>query len=123
MELYIEGSKSNPKVDFDLSTNKLKIHGRSVLKNMDDGFFRPVFSFLEKYISSNEKGLSVEFYIDYFNTSSHPSFIKIFELAGSINDSKLIWLYDQNDLEMMEIGQELQAFSPIKFDIKVAEII
>ena len=121
MELDIAGSKSSPKIHFNKEENRVVIHGRSVLKNMDDPFFYPLFSFLKKYKVANEKGLTVEFYLDYFNTSTHPSLIKIFELSGEIEDVKVIWLYDPNDMEMMEIGQELQVYSPVKFDIKLVE--
>jgi len=121
MELDIAGSKSNPKIHFSKEENRVVIYGRSVLKNMDDTFFYPLFSFLKRYKEANEKGLTVEFYLDYFNTSSHPSLIKIFELSGEIEDVKVSWLYDPNDMEMMEIGQELQIYSPVKFDIKLAE--
>lgn len=121
MELDIASSKSNPKIFFDKDKNKVTIHGRSVLKNMDDTFFYPLFSFLKKYKEESNGGLTLEFYLDYFNTSSHPSLIKTFELVGEINEGKIIWLYDPNDMEMMEIGQELQVYSPIKFAINVTE--
>lgn len=121
MELNIEGSKSNPKILFNSAENKLTIHGRSVLRNMDDNFYYPVYEFIDNF-SASLKGLIVEIYLDYFNTSSHPSLIKIFQSLDKIEEVEIIWLYDQNDIEMMEIGQELQIYSPIKFVLKVVEI-
>ena len=39
MELDIAGSKSNPKIHFSKDENRVVIHGRSVLKNMDDAIY------------------------------------------------------------------------------------
>jgi len=122
MKLDVKGSKSNPNISYNDTNKSILISGRSVLKNMDDPFYRPLYRFLENYASNNLTGLSVELFLDYFNTSSHPSLIKIFELTSQISEAKIIWLYEQNDLEMMEIGQELQAYSPVKFEFKASQI-
>lgn len=117
MELNIEGSKSNPRVFYNEIDNKLMIHGRSVLKNMDDKFYAPIIDFIINFSNSEKEGLIVEFLLDYFNTSSHPSLIEIFKKTNLVKGARILWLYEQNDMEMMEIGQELQMYSPIKFEI------
>lgn len=123
MELNIEGTKTNPEIFFDKIGNKVIIEGRSVLKNMDDEFFHPLYSFLDNYSNSGYSSLTLVLNLDYFNTSTHPSLITIFRKMNSISEAKIIWLYERNDMEMMEIGQELQMYSPIKFEIRHIEIV
>lgn len=118
LELNIEKNKSTPEIVYDHTLNKLTIRGRSVLKNMDDDFYAPVYQLLKEAVNNNE-GIIVEFSLDYFNTSSHPSLIKIFELTSKVENSILIWWYESNDLEMMEIGSELQRYSPMPIQVKL----
>ena len=116
--LAIEATKSNPKVTYNEGNNTLSIVGRSVLKNMDDEFYNPIFDFLKRMKLENNEGLKVEFLLDYFNTSSHPSLINIFKLTSEIEKSEIVWLYEMNDLEMMEIGNELSRYSPNPINVK-----
>ena len=119
--LDIQETKSSPKILFDSESKKLMIHGRSVLKNMDDDIYRPVFDFLDDCKQKGEKGITTEFFLDYFNTSSHPSLIEIFKKTADITDSNIVWLFEQNDLEMMEIGSELSRYSPKPIEVKQIE--
>ena len=121
LELKIEKTKSNPEVIYSEENNKLSIVGRSVLKNMDDYFYHPIFNFIEEYKKQGKEGLILELFLDYFNTSSHPSLIKIFKGVSEIPSSEIRWLYEESDIEMMEIGHELQKYSPQGFIIKKAE--
>lgn len=125
LDFKITGTKKNPDVEFDASTRTLSIVGRSVLNNMDDNFYGPVIDFLAEYAKTGEDNLIVEFQLDYFNTSSHPSIIQIFrktaEIHASGRSSEIHWKYAFDDEEMKEIGEELQKFSPIKFEFIQSE--
>ena len=116
--LLIEKSKSAPSVKYNNETNVLHIEGRSVLKNLNDNLFEVVYNFLDKYKEEGLTGLTLEFYLEYFNTSSHPSLVKLFKLTSAIKDSSIVWLYHQTDLEMMEIGSELSSFSDKPITVK-----
>lgn len=118
MKIAIAGTKNNPSINFNESENKISIEGRSVLQNMDDRFYGALIQFLKEYSSQKKRGLVVEIFLDYFNTSSHPSLIQIFKETAEIEDSQIHWLYEENDIEMMEIGHELQKYSSITFNIR-----
>ena len=125
LDFKIAGTKRNPSVEFDPDTGKLSIVGRSVLNNMDDDFYRPVLRFLSEFAKTGTGKLIVEFHLDYFNTSSHPSIIQIFRKTAEIHESgrpaEIHWVYASDDEEMKEIGEELQKFSPIRFTFKMSE--
>lgn len=118
-DFKIEGTKKSPEIIFNSSNNFLSIIGRSVMSNLDDDFYNPVFETIEKLTFDKAKEFTLEFKLDYFNTSSHLSIIKIFKSIDTIyisgTDTKVIWAYSYDDIEMKEIGEEIQKFCKVKF--------
>ena len=118
-DFKIEGTKKSPEIIFDSLSNFISINGRSVMSNLDDDFYNPVFKTIEKLTSENVKNFTLEFKLDYFNTSSHLSIIKIFKSIDDIYsrgaNTKVIWAYSSDDIEMKEIGEEIQKFCKVKF--------
>lgn len=74
-------------------------------------FFSPIFDWLEYYTKNIEKKLSVDFKVDYFNSSSSKCILEFLdelqEYYEKGNQVSLQWFYDENDLDMREIADEL----------------
>lgn len=124
-DLNIEGTKKSPKIKFDNNSSYLSIIGRSVMSNLDDDFYNPVFTTLKAIQEEKPPTFSLEFQLDYFNTSSHLSIIKILKeidvISSQATETKLIWAYSTDDIEMKEIGQEMQKFCSVPFEYSAVE--
>lgn len=122
-DFKIEGTKKSPEIIFNSLTNVISINGRSIMSNLNDDFYSPVLDIIEKLIESKISDFTLEFKLDYFNTSSHLSIIKIFKKVDKIysqgTNTKIIWSYAADDLEMKEIGEEIQKFCKVKFTYQV----
>lgn len=124
-EFKIEGTKKSPEIIFDSVKSIISIHGRSVMSNLDDDFYSPVFKTINNLIKEKVQSFTLEFKLDYFNTSSHLSIIKMFKSIDEIysigTDTKVIWAYSSDDIEMKEIGEEIQRFCKVKFNYKAID--
>ena len=118
-DLKIEGTKKSPEINYNSSENALTIHGRSILSNLEDDFYNPIFKLLSEIKSEENNVFTLEFHLDYFNTSSHMSIMKILKGVSEVgSNASVIWAYDSDDLEMKEIGEEMQRFCNIEFTYK-----
>ena len=118
-DFKIERTKKSPEIIFDSSTNFISINGRSVMRNMEDNFFHPVFKVIEELTAEKTQNFTLAFNLDYFNTSSHLSIIKLFRSIDNMYsngiDTTVIWSYYADDVEMKEIGEEIQKLCKVKF--------
>ena len=123
--LNIESTKKSPQIKFDNETYYLSIIGRSVMSNLDDDFYTPIFKTLKDILTVSPPSFTLEIKLDYFNTSSHLSIIKILKVAEKIDsgstNTKLIWSYSSDDIEMKEIGQEMQKFCKVPFEYNAVD--
>jgi len=123
-DFKIESTKKSPKVIFCESEKLMRIHGRSMMSNLDDDFYNPIFDILSALKVKKAPHFTIEFRLEYFNTSSHLSIIKILkkvdELKSVGTEPKIKWVYETDDVEMREIGEEIQRFCNTRFIFELA---
>lgn len=110
--LKIEGTKRTPDILFDCENHILQIGGKSYPANTAD-YYRPVFSWLEKYLEQlNEQQCTVNIELIYFNSSSSKillDFLSILEEAVDKGKNICVnWIYDEEDEDNMEYGEEFR---------------
>lgn len=115
MKLFVEQTKTTPKVDFDNEKNIFTLSGRSLSSNAAS-FFEPIIEWLEK----NVKGeITLEVNLEYFNTSTHKHLYNLFNRLKLNNSENVIcWYFEEEDEEMLEVGQKLELLSGAKFIYK-----
>ena len=122
--LFIEGSKQTPKVDFNASKGNLEISGRSIPENTFE-FFNPILLWLDEYSNIALDVTTINVNLEYFNTSSSKYILEIFKrLKSLINDGKEVqvkWYYEEDDEEMMETGEDYEDVSGLPFEIIAIE--
>lgn len=105
--LNIEREQYTPQIQFFPEENKLLIEGKSISED-PLAFYEPLFKWTDEFVA-NPFELTVEFYLEYFNTASSKmiyDFVKrIFE--ASIKP-KFIWKYMEDDEDIEEYGEYLQ---------------
>lgn len=108
--LFLEGTKDTPTIDFDKDKNTLEISGSSYPEDTYK-FYDPVNTWVEEFLKTEGKKIQVDFKMLHFNSSSalfYLEFLKQLEFyqlkcKGSIN---INWYYKREDLDMLEIGED-----------------
>jgi hypothetical protein len=111
--ILINPTKNTPYVSFNKS-GELIIEGRSY-PNDSINFFQPLFDWAESYRNGK-----ITFFIrlEYFNTSTCKQMLSLIKLVADNNEGsnvKVKWFYEENDLDMLEIGQHMQGILNIPF--------
>tara|TARA_B100000809_G_C15051438_1_gene499059 strand:+ start:60 stop:440 length:381 start_codon:yes stop_codon:yes gene_type:complete len=120
MSLIIEATVKTPKIDFNSSDGFISISGISIPEDPQE-FFEPLDVELNHYISSPAENTSLEFKLEYFNTSTtliiRNLIRRLHNLSGKTN---LIvkWYFETDDEDMEKAGGEFKMlFKDINFDI------
>ncbi|MCB1141445.1 MAG: DUF1987 domain-containing protein [Leptospiraceae bacterium] len=116
-KILIQKTKSSPEIIMDFDKGLLEISGESYPENALS-FYKPVFEWLDKAISSKIE-LTVNFKLNYFNTSSSKCVIDIldsienyFQNSGKVSVN---WYYEEDDDDMMETGEEFSSDLKVPF--------
>lgn len=121
--ISIEGTPKTPTVNFDASSGKVEIKGRSIPENSIE-FYKPLVDWLENYSSGPASLTEVNIQLEYFNTSSSKCILDVFKKLESIhkagNEVVINWYYEEDDEDMLEAGEDYQSIIRIPF--KMIEI-
>ena len=118
--LIIEKTKSSPSVNFNAATGKWELIGSSYPENASE-FYQPIFEWINKYITEVTREISIDFKLDYLNSSS----IKfIAEMVDKLNkyskigiEVEINWHYREEDEDILDLGQEFKEEVSCKFNI------
>ena len=120
--LKIEGKLNSPQIDFNPDTGLLKIVGRSIPENPVK-FYQPVEDWIINYLKNNPKNLTLYIHLDYLNThSTECVLILLKKLDAYFKDSesnvKVSWNFDEDDEDMLALGEDLASIISLPFDYK-----
>ncbi|MCW9034225.1 MAG: DUF1987 domain-containing protein [Alphaproteobacteria bacterium] len=109
--IKIEATEHSPEVDFNFKTNVFSLSGESHFKEVPD-FFGPPINQLKEHLSShNGVNITFNFELIYFNDSSAKILMELFEMLDEAakKGSRVVinWVYDEDDGNTKEIGEEL----------------
>ncbi len=113
-DLRIEPSNPNtaPKIVTDVSFGFIQITGNS-FTSLHIETYQPFFAWLEKYLQQPGRQIRIEFWFDYFNSSSSKSILEILDvLAAYQRDTQgqinAYWYYQEYDTDMEQEGLEMR---------------
>jgi hypothetical protein len=119
-ELNIMETPHTPKVFFDSEQNILEISGRAIPINPEK-FWGPVMSWFIRHNYNNQE-MKISFNFDYLNSGSQRFILKLLNLLressekGMTSDRTVYWNYQDYDLDMFEVGQDLEYVSKVKLE-------
>jgi hypothetical protein len=121
-QLIFQPGIKTPSVNFSAETGVLELKGKSIPENSVE-FYRPVFEWLDKYNSQPAKKTHIIVQLEYFNTSSSKCLLDIFRKLESLHKStksevSLTWLYEEEDEDMMEAGEDYKTIVKLPFVIE-----
>ena len=108
-DLKIEKTKYTLDIDFDVKTGILKMSGSSYPENAID-FYKPIIEWIESFIKNEKKPMTLNFRLNYLNTSSTKCILDVFELLEEYNEKNDVvvnWYYEEDDEDILETEEEM----------------
>jgi hypothetical protein len=126
-KLFIEPTFNSPSVILDPESNQFDFSGESRPENVRK-FYLPILEWLDSYAreqsekskSQRSSRLQVQFNFEYFNSTSAKYILDIFKALNVLNDLGIEilvkWLYEEDDEDMLEVGEEMSRMSKLEFE-------
>jgi len=126
-KFIIEPTANSPRIVLDPEKRTFEFSGESRPENVRK-FYLPVLEWLEAYTGSLEAlqndqrkfDLQCQFNFEYFNSTSAKYILDIFKSLNAINalgvGLDIKWLYEEDDEDMLEVGQEMSRMSKLSFE-------
>ncbi len=108
--LFIQGDRSLPSVDFNLTTGRLSITGRCIPENVLEAF-APMLDWLDGFCTLSPKAVVLDIRLEYFNSTSVSRLStvvrKVADLRAKGTQVTINWHYEEDDEDMMESGNDI----------------
>ena len=118
--IYIQKTKKTPLIHLNIKEPVFQIKGPSFSENIVD-VYDPIIKWIDKYIPELETELICELYFTVLNSASHKKIFQILiRLNTYIDNGKTIkakWYYDDDDEDIMEMGEDLVELINIPFEL------
>ena len=126
-KLVIEPTFNSPSVILDPESNQFDFSGESRPENVRK-FYLPILEWLDSFAkeqsdmssSARSSSLLVRFNFEYFNSTSAKYILDIFKALNVLNNLGIEilvkWLYEEDDEDMLEVGEEMSRMSKLDFE-------
>ncbi len=114
MAFKTEKTQKTPSVVIDTERGVFEISG-SVYPENASKFFKPIFEHVDDYLKNPLKETVLNLHFIYFNTASSKliyEFVKRFNEARFKTKVMINWIYDDDDEDMQDTGEEYERFFP-----------
>lgn len=120
-DLLVEGTPKTPRIQFVAGSGMLEISGRSIPENSIE-FYQPVYSWIDEYAKQSLPKTTIKIQLEYFNTSSSKCVLDIFRKLEALQKTgksavTVLWMYEEEDEDMMEAGDDYKAIVNLTFEI------
>jgi len=116
--IHLIPSEDEPEIILDKAKNILKFSGTSIPEDPEK-LFRPVMNWVNQYLKSPNPKTSIEFMMEYYNSSTARFFVEMLEKFEELNDRtgsvSIIWKCRKDDVVMVERGEDLKAIINLPF--------
>lgn len=117
--LRLSKADKTPMLDFNGETGVFVMSGVSNPENASE-FYQPVLNWLEDFIQSKPKKLTVEIRLDYFSTSSSKMILQLLKKFEALkkNGAEVVikWIYFEEDEDLKEAGQQYSEIVAVPFE-------
>lgn len=116
-----EGTPKTPEINFIAEQGLLEIKGKSIPENSIE-FYKPLLDWIDEYAKSPNKTTELKVQLEYFNTSSSKCLLDVFRRLEAIQKNgtsqvEVKWMYEEQDEDMMEAGDDYQTIVGIPFSL------
>jgi hypothetical protein len=118
--LDIRATNDTPKVLLDPENDIFEISGRSLPEDVVN-FYQPVLDWLDDYKDEPLEYTEFVFKYIYFNTATskliQDILIKLEEINEAGGKVQVLWFYEEDDEDMLDLGEEFSENVDIPFEI------
>jgi len=115
--LTIEGTPKTPAIHCDSNTGSISIAGNCVPEDAA-AFFMPLLNWIELYKNSATKDTTCTVDLHYFNTSTSRIILTVFRQMATINNVKIVWVYEEDDEDIKEAGEDYQQILDVELELR-----
>jgi hypothetical protein len=120
-KISIAETSKTPAINLDLSKGLIEIKGRSIPENSTE-FYMPLLNCLKNFLPKKNGGvLTVNFQLEYFNTSSSKCILEILKSLTALQKTgiqvTINWYYEEDDDDMQASGENYQEITNISFNM------
>jgi len=119
--LVIAQTEHTPLISF-LSNGLMEISGKSINEDSQE-FWSPVISWVQTYSVSPSTKTCLNLFIESLDTSSSSALVEVLYLLKEMikegNEVHVHWNYEENDLDMLELGKDMEVLTQIGFEFDV----
>ncbi len=131
-KLIIESTVNSPLIVLDPEEKKFEFSGESRPENVRN-FYLPVLEWLEAFTTNQSglkeperaSGLHCLFNFEYFNSTSAKYILDIFKSLNALHllgiEMEIKWLYEEDDEDMLEVGEEMSRMSKLDFEYVISD--
>ncbi len=125
LEPLIRDKKDDtPLIVLDPQQGIFEFSGRSLPEDATS-FYDSVVAWLAQYAQEPKPNSEFIFRLEYYNTATSRTLIRLFDEIAKVPDATVVWYYDPADAEeegeIDEVAQDLSALSGIPFDFRSIE--
>lgn len=117
--LYRNATLKTPEVNFDPSKGIFSIKGKSVPEDAA-AFYDELLEWIENYAISPQEETVLTIDLEYFNISSSKRLLfllyKLNDMMDNGNNVRIKWMYNEDDEDMFEVGQDYAFMVKLPFD-------
>lgn len=106
----VDETPKTPSIEGSTENGEVIIKGRCLPEDARI-FFGPFFDWMDDFIYQTPGNINVRFDLVYFNTSASKMILDIIKRIASVREQKDVsatWVYEEDDMEMMEVGLDYQ---------------
>jgi hypothetical protein len=123
--IFIEAGHNTPEVNFNSSTGKLALTGKSIPENATR-IFSPLIDWIREYVKNPQERTNLHLDLEYFNTASSIWFAKMYKELSMIDNHErllIIHLYfNLEDYDEMDEPDLAEIISPVTDVLKTASV-
>ncbi|MEX1003688.1 MAG: DUF1987 domain-containing protein [Crocinitomicaceae bacterium] len=109
-DFFVKETHRTPKIEGAVKKGTLSIIGKSLPEDAKD-FYLPFKEWLLEFFQSPSPKLTITIELEYFNTATSKLLVDMMINFEKIRDQKeveVLWVYDEDDLEMEEVGGDFK---------------
>jgi hypothetical protein len=125
-KLEISETEYTPYILLDPEDRKIVIRGNSFPENTFE-FYKSVISWLDNFFAQESKEkITVEFEINYFNSSSSQLFFQLFDtfddVASKGTSLEISWIYEEDNSSAEEAGEDfIEEYEDLSIKLVIKE--
>ncbi len=120
-DIHYEATHTTPGISLESGSGVIELYGRSIPENAIS-VYRPVMDWLDNYLVEPKKETTLNFKVEFFNTSSSKFILQILKKLDELNKQgfavKVNWYY--NDEDILDLAQDYQELVGLPFSFHEA---